>query len=535
MKSGFSYVLLGLLLAAVLTTALPAYTYYGAHITAQSPWVTRIDIYNNGDSPEDFTLTIWNSQGQQVSSTEYPVGANGVTSLVMPAWADYVAAPGEIVIAAVEGTCTVVSSDARVRPKLSYRYGDSLSLCEFFMQDALAWEYVLPNTIQPQFVGTGIALMNPTDNALSVRLEAFRQGVRVGDTGTLQVAAHTKLVSISEGFWPGVGAGDFDMVRIRSDQAAFPTPMSITWDQLNDRHVFFNAAPTLLDSSRQPGDLYAEDSIVGSLVWAPAGTFTQGAPSGEACRWWDETPFSHTLTRNIAVMETEVTQAMWSALKAVQATLPANPSFFAGAAHPVENLTWYEAVLFANLLSVQQGLTRCYYKDAGFTQPVTASNYTSGSFYCNFAANGYRLPTEGEWEWSSRAGTTTPFWIAEPNYGEGNCDVCNSGLLPNLESAAVFCANDADATSEVATKAASPWNLYDTAGNVWEWCWDWYQVDYPTGSVTDYAGPASSSDRAIRGGCYMDTARYCRSAERGYRGPGDRGTALGFRLVRTAQ
>ena len=542
MKSGPFYVLLGLLLVAVLSAPLPAYTYYGAHTTAQSPWVTRIDVYNNGDSAEDFTLTIWNSQGQPVSSIGYSVGANGVTSVVMPAWAGYVAAPGEIVIAAVEGTCTVTAASARVRPKLSYRYGDSLSLCEFFMQDTLAWEYVLPNTIQPQFIGTGIAMMNPSDSALSVRLEAFRQGVRVGDTGTLQVAAHTKLVSISEGFWPGVGAGDFDLVRIRSSQAAFPTPMSITWDQLNDRHVFFNAAPTLLSSSLQPGDLYGVDSIVGDLMYVPAGTFAQGSPADEPCRYSDETQFTHTLTRNLAVMATEVTRQMWADLKAAQPTLPADPTYTgvgAGMSNPVQYVSWYEAVLFANLLSLQQGFTQCYYTDAGFTAPVDASNYVTDSIYCDFDANGHRLPTEGEWEYFCRAGTSTPFWIAEPNYTAANCGTnSTSGMFPALETVAWFYANSSvfHATSPVGTKLANSWGLYDTHGNVMEWCWDWYG-DYPSGSVTDYSGATSGSLRLRRGGgWYTSIANYCRSAYRHHNfTPGDRVTYLGFRLVRAVE
>ena len=235
MRQAFFRALFGLVAIAAGTAWLPAYTYYGAHVTAQPPWITRIEVYNNGDASESFTLTVWNSQGQQVSSTEYDVGANAVTRVVMPADDSYVAAPGEIVLEAVEGTCAVATASKRIRPKLSYRYGDSLSLCEFFMQDTLAWEYVLPHTIQAHFIGTGVAVMNPTDVILPVRLEAFRHGTPVGDSGTVPIAPHTKLVSISEGIWPGVGADDFDMVRIRSDQAAFPTPMAITWDQFNDR------------------------------------------------------------------------------------------------------------------------------------------------------------------------------------------------------------------------------------------------------------------------------------------------------------
>ncbi len=207
------------------------------------------------------------------------------------------------------------------------------------------------------------------------------------------------------------------------------------------------------------GDFYQVDRIAGVLRFVPAGTFTQGSPADEPCRQSDETQFSHTLTRNLAVMETEVTRQMWADLLAAQPTLPADPTdttYGAGMSNPVQNNTWYEAVLFANLLSFQQGLTRCYYTDAGFTTPIDATNYTAGNYHCDFAATGYRLLTEGEWEYCCRAGTTTPFWIAEPNYNSGNCSSCTSGLFPNLESVAVFCANEPGSTVEVATKLSNP-------------------------------------------------------------------------------
>jgi len=529
MGHGVLRVLLAVVCLAALAAPVAAATYYGAHITALAPWINRVDVYNNDVASHTFTLTIWNTSGQVVSSTEYPVSAESVTNVVLPADPGYTPAPGEIVLAPVEGTCAVTAASERVRPKLSYRYGDSLSLCEFFMQDTLSWEYVLPNTIQEHFIGTGIAVMNPSEIPLVIRLEAFRLGVQVGDSGAVAVAPHTKLVSISEGLWPGVGVDDFDMVRISSDEVLFPTPMAITWDQLNDRHVFFNAAPTAIEPALQPGDLYAVDSIAGDLMWVPAGTFTQGTPPGEPCSW--ESQFTHTLTRNLAVMATEVTQGMWSALKAAQSTLPVNPSGHSGADCPVENVTWYEAVLFANLLSVQQGLTRCYYTDAGFTTPVTSSNYTTGPFYCNFNADGYRLPTEGEWEYFCRAGTTTPYWIAEPNYNSGNCDSCTPGLLPSLESAVVFCANDPDSTADVATKLPNPWGLYDTHGNVYEWCWDW-TGPYPTGNAAGYTGPESGSNRVLRGGSWSAYPHSCLSAARSYYAPGGRINSLGFRLVR---
>ncbi|MBN2381429.1 SUMF1/EgtB/PvdO family nonheme iron enzyme [bacterium] len=292
---------------------------------------------------------------------------------------------------------------------------------------------------------------------------------------------------------------------------------------------------TYLDSGLVAGDLYATDAIIGNVRYVPGGTFTQGSPTDEPCRLSDrETQFNHTLTRNTAVMETEVTRQMWADLRAVQPSLPADPtntSYGSGMSNPVNSLTWYESVLFANLLSLQNGLTRCYYKDAGFTDPVTSSNYTSGTFYCDFGANGYRLLSEGEWEYAARAGTTTPFSCNEMNYTTVNCDVCTAGTHPTLEQYAVYCANDTGESEPVGSKLANPWNLSDMHGNVYEWCWDWYST-YP-GDTTDYTGPGSGSNRVLHGGCFYSIARYCRSAHRHINTPGTRGYGIGFRLVRS--
>jgi len=542
MKLGFSKPWLAALWLIVLTAPLSAFTYYGPHLTAQAPWISRIDVYNNGGDPGSFTLALWDGQGQLVHQQEYPVAANAVASVVFPADPLYVPADGEIVLDPIEGACTVATASERVRPKLSFRYGSSLSLCEFFMQETLAWEYVLPNPIQAHFIGTGLAVQNPFETALEVRLLAFRQGTLVGDTGTLEIAPRTKRVSISEGFWPGIGADDFDLVRISSSQAAFPTPMSISWDQLQDRHVFFNAAPTALTKPLEAGDLFETDPVLGGLRYVPAGTFVQGSPSSEPCRGADETRFTHVLTRSVAVMETEVTRQMWADVLAAQPTLPVDPTltgYGAGPDNPVQNLTWYEAVLFANLASVTRGLPRCYWTDAAFTQPLDAFNYTAGVVYCDWTAGGYRLPAEGEWERFGRAGSTTPFWIVEPNYKGSNCSsyITAPGTWPQLESVAWFCANISDpagshTSKPVAVKTANPWGLYDTHGNVWEWCWDWNGA-YPSGTVSDYTGVPSGSARVRRGGHWNGTARDGRSAGRYDRAPDQRGETTGFRLVRT--
>jgi len=294
--------------------------------------------------------------------------------------------------------------------------------------------------------------------------------------------------------------------------------------------------PTPTPTPYQPGEIFSVDAIVGTMRYVPSGTFTQGSPTDEPCRISNETQFNHTLTRTLAVMETEVTRQMWADLRAGQPTLPTDPtntSHGSGMTNPAQYMTWYETVLFANLLSVQNGLTRCYYTDASFTVPVDSTNYTTGPFYCNFAESGYRLLSEGEWEYAARAGTTTPFACNEPNYTSGNCWDCTAGTHPTLEQHAVYCDLNGNYQSEpVGSKLSNPWNLKDMHGNLYEWCWDFRYATYP-GDTTDYAGPVSGSYRVMRGGSWYSEAQYCRSAIRGGDAPGHRNVCVGFRLCRT--
>ena len=290
------------------------------------------------------------------------------------------------------------------------------------------------------------------------------------------------------------------------------------------------------------GDLVATDPIVGAMRYVPGGTFTQGSPDGsgvdpeEPCRSSNETQFDHTLTRDLAVMETEISRQMWADLISTQPSLPSDPSWTSSSPsldHPVQATTWYEAVLFANLLSIQNGYTPCYYRDSGFMDVVDALDYINDDHYCNFDADGYRLATEGEWEYFTRAGTTTAFSCNETNYTSGNCGSCTLGTHPVLEQYCWFCANSGSVGSQIAGNLlANPWNLKDVHGNVFEWCWDWYDI-YPAGPETNYQGAVSGSSRVERGGSWSHIPMISRSAFRYNVMPSNRFGTLGFRLVRT--
>ncbi len=223
------------------------------------------------------------------------------------------------------------------------------------------------------------------------------------------------------------------------------------------------------------------------------GTFTMGSPPGEEGREDDESQHSVTITRAYCMKATEVTQGEW------QAVMGSNPSKFTncGANCPVEQVSWEDAVGYANALSRREGLPECY----------------AGSTFTGLGCRGYRLPTEAEWEYAARAGTTGS------RYG-------------NLDSVAWFDENSGAATHPVGQKLPNAWGLYDMLGNVWEWTGDWSDT-YP-GTVTDPLGAGTGSDRVVRGGSWFIDARYARAANRYNFTPDIRSSVLGFRLSRTA-
>lgn len=250
------------------------------------------------------------------------------------------------------------------------------------------------------------------------------------------------------------------------------------------------------------------DANVMALI--PAGTFRMGNITAHADGDSNEIPIHQvTLTRSFLMARKEVTQALY------EAVMGTNPSYFKGPNLPVEQVTWYDAVEFCNELSRQQGLKPCY-------------SGSDTSIACDFAANGYRLPTEAEWEYACRAGTETDFY-------SGN--MRHSGYTPldsTLDRAGWYQGNSEPTTHPVGERKANAFGLYDMHGNVIEWCWDWLASGYYTSSPADNPrGAASGFRRVCRGGCWFSPASYCRSAFRNSAGPLTYYPFCGFRVVRT--
>ena len=233
-----------------------------------------------------------------------------------------------------------------------------------------------------------------------------------------------------------------------------------------------------------------------------------GSPAGEHKRAPDERQHRVTISRDFLLGVTEITQGQW------ESVMGSSPSYFNGCDDcPVEDVSWYDVLVYCNALSVREGL-----------EPAYTINGTSVGW--NRSALGYRLPTESEWEYACRSGTSSPFSFGNDiNPSQVNYD----GRYPYRERRKGRYGNR---TVDAGSLPANAWGLREMHGNVREWCWDWY-AEHPGGAVTDPAGPVAGSGRVLRGGFWSSGAQYCRSAYRNWSAPDRRSQALGFRLARS--
>jgi len=234
------------------------------------------------------------------------------------------------------------------------------------------------------------------------------------------------------------------------------------------------------------------------MVTIPAGSFLMGAVPGDEDAYDDEKPRHEVkISRPFRMMVYPVTQGLY------EKVMGKNPSFFKGdGRRPVESVSWFDAVKFCNKLSELAGLTPCY-------------QIEGESVHWDASTNGYRLPTEAEWEYAARGGVD-----GEVRYGD-------------LNDIAWWDENSGNKTHPVGEKEPNGYGLYDVLGNVWEWCWDWYDEDYYESSPRDNPrGPSSGEYRVLRGGSWWDgSPQVLRSSNRYRDAPDDGYDDVGFRCV----
>jgi len=254
-------------------------------------------------------------------------------------------------------------------------------------------------------------------------------------------------------------------------------------------------------------ELPANVSPIPNMIWVSPGSFTMGSPTTEALRGADEMEHPVMLSRGFFIGQYLVTQSNYLTLTGI------NPSFFStntvfsqDLSRPVDSVGWSDVTNFCALLTQQE-------ISAG---RLPATGWT------------YRLPTESEWEYACRAGTITAFYFGNQlRSGMANFDGRNeydstSGTITN--SSGTYLSR----TTPVGNYEANRWGLFDTCGNLFEWCQDLYGP-YPDGSVTDPQGGTTGTDRVLRGGGWDAPAQYCRSAQRIYSSVTS--FDVGFRIV----
>jgi len=371
-------------------------------------------------------------------------------------------------------------------------------------------------------VGTAIITVKTTDGNKTATCSVTVQDDNVDVTGVTLNKTSLSLI---------VGAAETLTATVAPNGA---TNKNVAWSSSNsDVATVSNGTVTAVSPGTATITVTTQDggktatctvtSISIEMVSISAGTFTMGSPNGQGIGT-DEYPVHNvTLTKNFYMGKYQVTQEQY------QAVMGTNPSNFKTSVNgetgtpgklPVETVSWYDALVFCNKLSIMVGLTPAYSissktdpKDWG-TVP-TSSNTTWNNVQIVSNSTGYRLPTEAQWEYACRAGTTTAY---------------NTG--PTIsDDTGWYTANSVNKTHRVGLKQANTWGLYDMHGNVLEWCWDWYYI-YSDTSQSDPTGASSGSKRTLRGGRYNDPANNLRSTFRNNVSPDSAGSTAGFRIVR---
>ena len=293
------------------------------------------------------------------------------------------------------------------------------------------------------------------------------------------------------------------------------------------------------EQTRDPNEIDLGSGITMKFKLISSGTFIMGSPTNEPDRGDDEIQHMTTISKDFYMGIHEVTQAQYKRITGHNPSyfIPTQTKYSSGYPntddHPVEQVNWYEAVEFCNILSRQQGLTPVYTIDKNTIDPNNRNSNDELRWLVtpDWGANGYRLPTEAEWEYACRAGTTGMFYWGN-SYDEeqiGKFAWFYRNTDPDLWTNPHA---EKGGPQRVGMKTPNAFGLYDMSGNVWEWCWDWHG-NYSTEPQTDPKGSDFGTLRLLRGSPWCAKCGHClRSASRIVAIPTRLDNSGGFRVCR---
>ncbi len=268
------------------------------------------------------------------------------------------------------------------------------------------------------------------------------------------------------------------------------------------------------------------------MVYVPLGTFSMGGT-----QYANEQPIHNVTTDAFFTDRFEVTSALYANVRTWAASngYSMGSGTAAGQSHPIVGISWYDAVKWCNARSRKENLTPVYYTDTAQTNEYKTGTPGITNAMVKWNANGYRLPTEGEWEKAARGGSNQlnyPWGNSASNFQANALGSGDPFEGSNLATTPVGYYNGSQ--TPTGPDMANSYGLYDMAGNAWEWCWDWYDVSYYSdpNAGSNPQGPTTSNSRVVRGGSWNQNSSYLRCAFRNYGGPSNSDNAIGFRCVR---
>jgi len=317
-------------------------------------------------------------------------------------------------------------------------------------------------------------------------------------TGTIQVVvipntANVEIIGDSGEHYTSLGrdtfidvpTGDYILTTTSDGYKTYTAMFSLSSDETVLEQISMEEGSDISDYISKKGI---------SMVAVEGGTYQMGYNDGHK----DERPIHSVNVGDFYIGKYEVTRGQWTKIMGVYLQSPNLP---------LEEVSWYDAVKFCNRLSELEGFEKCY-------------SGSEKSIKCNYSANGYRLPTEAEWEFAARGGNQSNGYT----YSGSN----------NIEEVSWYKSNSGSKTHSVGSKKPNELGIYDMTGNVWEWCSDWYG-DYSSNSQSNPTGSTAGSRRVFRGGGWYYSASRCRVAYRSYSRTDYSNYTIGFRLSRNAK